>query len=473
MAENQWRWIGTDGFEYTGNLEKLQAAVREGGVSPTCMVSSAALGGWLPASEVPELAVHEAPLPAFKVEDEAPTMRDNPLPDPPEAPTEPATVRRGPTQRSNAPLVIGLLVLGLFVLGGLGGVSLWLAGRPEPVPSPSASAAASSSAAPSSGVARACAAGRARLISKPAHGRVPLEVAAAGKGRVAVGFARTRTEAEVVVLAADTLDEQSKKRQPSKAPVTSVQPRLVGDSVELVVDSEESNLGDARTLLGDEPLRIGAAPRGIARRSGDSEPDVVWPLNEKELTPARVDSHPSAGHFVALRSGGPAGKVLAGWLAANGDKSTELLAPELPAAIAGTPVPVVGRANALLLVAAKPSEAADYQLFAGKSVAGKVPERLSSLALGDGGARISPAAAALGDRGWLLQWTARTPTGHAVEVRVLDDALTPVGSTLTVSPQGADAGQGRVWVEGERAVSFFLVSTGEQHELWAAPLSCK
>lgn len=120
MAENQWRWIGTDGFEYTGNLEKLQAAIREGGVSPTCMVSSAALGGWLPASEVPELAVHEAPLPAFKVEDEAPTMRDNPLPDPPEAPTEPATVRRGPTQRSNAPLVIGLLVLGLFVLGGLG-----------------------------------------------------------------------------------------------------------------------------------------------------------------------------------------------------------------------------------------------------------------------------------------------------------------------------------------------------------------
>ncbi|MBI3200819.1 MAG: DUF4339 domain-containing protein [Myxococcales bacterium] len=473
MAENQWRWIGTDGFEYTGNLEKLQAAVRDGGVSPTCMVSSTLMEGWLPASEVPELGAHDAPLPAFKVEDEAPTMRDNPLPEPPLIEPEPPTARRGAAKGSSAPWVMAVVVLGLAVLGAIGGVSLWLARRPQAMPRASASAAASAAVAPPPPLSRTCAAGRARLISKPAYGKVPLEVAAVGQGRVAVGFARTRAEAEVVVLAAESLDEHSKKRQPSKATVTGAQPLLRGDGVELVLDTEESNLADARTILGDDPLRIGAAPRGIARRAGDSEPDVIWPLNERELTPVRVESHPTAGHFVALRAGGQSGKVLAGWLGRNGEKSTDLVAPELPKVAVGTPTPVVSRGSALILVAAKASDSDDYQLFAGKSPVGKVPERFAPVALGPGGARISPAAVALGDRGWLLQWTERTPAGHVVKLRVLDEALAPVGEAIAVSPQGADAGQGRVWLEGDRAVSFFLVSTGEQHELWAAPLSCK
>ena len=109
----------------------------------------------------------------------------------------------------------------------------------------------------------------------------------------------------------------------------------------------------------------------------------------------------------------------------------------------------------------------------GKAKLGRVPERLTAIPLGDSSARIAPAAAALRDRGWLLQWTERVASGHVVKVRVVDDELAPVGDAVSVSPQGADAGQGRVWVEGDRAVSFFLVSTGESHELWAAPISCK
>ena len=487
MAEKQWRWIGADGFEYTGSLETLGTALRDGRASPTSMVSGPTMDGWLPASDVPELALAEASLPAFRVEDDAPTMRDNPLPEslepePPAAEPEPAAARASSPRSSRTPLMVALAVVGLGLVLALGATVLVIASRTQGSTTVSSVADTPSLGAPSSSPAAArvlpplstrCVASRARRVSKPAYGKVPFEVAAVGKGRVAVGFARTVSQAELVVLAADTLAEQSKKLQPSKTPIIGAQPVVRGDSVELAVDTEESNLEGARSVIGVDPLRIGAAPMGIARRAGDSEPDVVWPLTEKDLTPVRVESHRSAGHFVTLRAGGQSGKVRAGWLAVNGDKTTELLTPELDATTVGTPVPVLGAQDALILVAAKPSEAAEFQIYAGKAKLGRVPERLTAIPLGDSSARIAPAAAALRDRGWLLQWTERVASGHVVKVRVVDDELAPVGDAVSVSPQGADAGQGRVWVEGDRAVSFFLVSTGESHELWAAPISCK
>lgn len=76
MAENEWRWVGPDGFEYTGNLETLKAGLAEGRLPRSTMVSGAHLGGWLPAADVPELEaprmepapVEAAPLPAFQVD---------------------------------------------------------------------------------------------------------------------------------------------------------------------------------------------------------------------------------------------------------------------------------------------------------------------------------------------------------------------------------------------------------------------
>ena len=110
MAEKQWRWIGADGFEYTGSLETLGTALRDGRASPTSMVSGPTMDGWLPASDVPELALAEASLPAFRVEDDAPTMRDNPLPEslepePPAAEPEPAAARASSPRSSRISIV--------------------------------------------------------------------------------------------------------------------------------------------------------------------------------------------------------------------------------------------------------------------------------------------------------------------------------------------------------------------------------
>ena len=530
MAENQWRWVGPDGFEYTGELETLKAGLGEGRLPKTTMVSASHLEGWLPAAEVAELggggfepaAVAPQPLPAFQPEDDAPTKRDNPIPEPPEEaalpareqvevqpvalppiadpPTmklgavraEPAVsdVRAEPTVSAEPPTarvqalpraqtsllwIVLAVAAGAFVLGGLT-VLLVVRGRAD---APTAGSAAPTPSVASSGTADAagpkgCIASRPALVARPVFGKIPLEVASAGPGRVAVAFASSRTEGAVVVLAAESLDKVHEKRQPSKGAVAGVRPLVRGDAVELVLDAEDPNLRGARSILSDEPLRIGAAPTGIARSAGDGEPEVVWPLAEKDLTPMRVESHDSVGYFVTLRSGGQRGKVLAGWLARDGSKKTDLSAPELAAFAVGTPAPTLSATATLLLVAAKPAEASPWQLFAGRAALGQAPTALTPLNLAGGDVeRISPAAVALPAGGWLLQWTEGGEGTHLVQVQELDERLAAVGSAVRVSPSGSDSGQGRVWSDGARAVSFFLVSTGEAHELWAAPLACR
>ena len=89
-----------------------------------------------------------------------------------------------------------------------------------------------------------------------------------------------------------------------------------------------------------------------------------------------------------------------------------------------------------------------------------------------GSEAISPAAAGAGDR-WVLQWTEGTTGQHDVRIQTLDSTLAPVGDPVTVSPRGANAGQGVVWVHGERGVSLFLVTNGRSHELWGAALKCQ
>ncbi|MFO0565555.1 MAG: GYF domain-containing protein [Polyangiaceae bacterium] len=512
MTKNQWRWVAPDGFEYTGDLSTLKTALAEGRLTPSTMVSPPSLGGWLPASEVPELgaggfapaAPTAQPLPAFMPEDDMPTVRDNPIPEPlPEAPpvaqawgtpsAPPVMTPSAPPVQSRAPdappelapakrlgwgFTIGGAVFGALVLGGIGLLGVIAKSNADKAPDPlaSASVAAAPSAAHGSAPAalpKACKAGHAKLLEKSVVPKVPLEAEAVGEGRIAVAFAHEKNQAKALVLAADTLEKQSEKSQESHTAVVGAQAVANADDIELVVDTEHPGLHAARSVVGDKPLRIGATTRGIARTEGDSEPEVVWPLTETDVTAPRIESHAATGHFVALRAGGQAGKLLAGWLSPDGNKKTDLSSPEISAHALGTPTVAVGASGALLLVAAKSEKDSPWQIFAGHAALGAVPDKLSHVALGSGDSpRISPAATALAGGGWLLQYTEGPDDAHSVFVQVLAADLAPKGEPTRVSPQGADAGQGRVFSHGAHAASFFLVSTGDAHELWAAPLDC-
>src|SRR5258705_7956457 len=90
MAKEQWRWIGPDGFEYTGDGDKLRDGLMAGTLAWTTSVWRPGFNGWAPASSCVELqppggfAPAPAPAHAFAHEDDGPTIQDNPKPDVPQ-----------------------------------------------------------------------------------------------------------------------------------------------------------------------------------------------------------------------------------------------------------------------------------------------------------------------------------------------------------------------------------------------------
>jgi hypothetical protein len=59
-----------------------------------------------------------------------------------------------------------------------------------------------------------------------------------------------------------------------------------------------------------------------------------------------------------------------------------------------------------------------------------------------------------------------------VRLQTLGSDLIAVGDPVTLSPEEVNAGQGVVWVRGEKALSLFLVKVTSGHELWGAVLKC-
>ncbi|HEY3235494.1 MAG TPA: hypothetical protein VGJ84_12325, partial [Polyangiaceae bacterium] len=60
-----------------------------------------------------------------------------------------------------------------------------------------------------------------------------------------------------------------------------------------------------------------------------------------------------------------------------------------------------------------------------------------------------------------------------VRLQTLGPDFKPLGDPVTVSPAGANAGQGTVWTQESSAMSLFLVTSDGRHELWGATLKCR
>jgi hypothetical protein len=59
-----------------------------------------------------------------------------------------------------------------------------------------------------------------------------------------------------------------------------------------------------------------------------------------------------------------------------------------------------------------------------------------------------------------------------VRVQELTADLVPIGSPALASPKGASAGQGAIWIAGNRALSLFVLTVSGYDELWGASLEC-
>lgn len=489
MQSVQWRWVAADGSEQTGDTEALRDALRSGRAAWSTSVWRAGLPGWQPASTLPELAEG-----AFVVEDDAPTVKDNPIPEAPPGAEEPwaqapapqpaqpvqlatAAPRPAPQKKSGGWITTLLGALGgAVVLGAVAGLGAYAKHAADKIPEAPASALASASgeapsAAPDAGPG--CRAAPAKRLAKPVLGRVPLEITEAGEGKIAIGFAESKNKARALLLSVADLAELSSKSADSEAPISGAVAALAGGELKLEVDEDTDELRAAKTVLGDKPFTLGATREGIVKKDTAGQAEVVWRDAEGELTVPRVETLAGAGHLVVFRRGGLGGRVQAGWLELDGAKKTPLSSPVAAANALGTPAAAVSERGVIVLAAGRKDTAAPWQIFAGHSGPGSVPESLSPLDLGDAAqSRISPTAARAADGRWLLQWTEGGEGSHFVRVMQLDEELAPIGEPTTVSPATADAGQGQIASVGPVAVSLFLVSSEGTHELWGSTVKC-
>jgi hypothetical protein len=265
-------------------------------------------------------------------------------------------------------------------------------------------------------------------------------------------------------------------RQPGAVPLIGVVPLTAEGALRFAADREGGPLANARSIDDKPPFTVGIAEQGVAVSDGGAEPRVVWPSTESEgITEIRVASVSGVGHALTFRRGGQAGRVLAGWLGPGGKKQSELEPVTAPARFVGTPIVATNDREALVAFANRGSPDEYWTLAIATAPHGKVPQRARRFSTppgGRGAGAIAPAVGGLRNGRWLLQWTEGGSGQHQVRLQTVDADLVAVGDPIEVSPNEANAGQGAVWVQGQTAISLFVVTKGTNNELWGASLQC-
>jgi hypothetical protein len=290
--------------------------------------------------------------------------------------------------------------------------------------------------------------------------------------RVAIGFAPAPKTAGGAAIRLDTLDAVRSPDQAGDAPVRSSVPLIKNGQIELSVDRAGGELVGARTL--PDGSTLGFAGADLVRRSGDKRTVLVAGAGSDKTTDPRV-AKGRAGTLVTFRRGGLSGQVLYTWLSPEGAGNgtlTPVIVPDVK--FSGTPDAAANAKGGVLAFASRASESAEWRVeLVSVEPSGKPSARLFvTPAGGSGGGNIAPAVTALGDDGWVLQWTEGAAGAYEVRLQRLNALLEPVGEARLVSPKGANAGQGALLATGSRVLSVFIQTTAGHDELWGATFEC-
>jgi hypothetical protein len=312
----------------------------------------------------------------------------------------------------------------------------------------------------------------ARLATTVERSVQPALAELAPKERVAVGFASVPKVANGLLVRLDTLDAEKVFEEAGDAAVRSSAPRVTGGKAKFSVDRAGGELSGARTLADGSVL--GFAGTDLVRLRGSAKAVLFPGAGAEKLTEPR-SAVSAKGTLVTFRRGGLAGQVLYGWLSPDGTPNGKLVAINAPGIkFSGTPDAAANRQAGLVAFAGRPSENADWRVqlapAGGESVPAKVFEPPPG---GSGGGNIAPTVSALGDAGWLLQWTEGAAGAYQVRLQRLGTKLEPLGEARLVSPKGANAGQGAVFATGSRVLSVFIQTTAGHDELWGATFECR
>jgi hypothetical protein len=315
-----------------------------------------------------------------------------------------------------------------------------------------------------------------KLAPSVFHGIPPYVSADPGSTRAAVGYAASENEAVGITLDLETLELERQFNEQSQERITGVVPLTASDKLAFSVDRESSGLRFARSIDAKPRVTIGVSDDGFASVAGGGVPRTVWPGSEdRRITEPRVARVDDTGYAVTFRRGGQTGEVVIGWLGLDATRKSELRAVATSRRLIGTPVLGANDREILVAFSARPSANAYWGLQVATAAHAELPKRAAPFSIPPGGLgaeAISPAVAGLDGGRWILQWTEGSMGNRQVRIQTLGSDLIPIGDPLTLSPKEVNAGQGVVWVRGDKALSLFLVKVATGHELWGAGLKC-
>ena len=316
-----------------------------------------------------------------------------------------------------------------------------------------------------------------RLSPRISMAVAPLAIEWDKSERIAIGFAESATTAAGITVDPSELGVQFPFRELSDKKLVSITPILLGPKVSFVTVREGIELAQARAVTDSVQFLFGVGNAGFSRQLQGQRPELVWSLEgNSNVTDPRIATAIGLGHAVTYRQGGQNGRIMLGFLTQTGQSFAAPTALTTTASMLGNPTVAVNASTQTIIVfAGRSSETEPWSLFASRAAWGKAPEPAKLLSLregGPGGDAISPSMVGMPHGYWMLQWSEGQTGQRQVRVQLLDSELRPLGKAHTVSPQGSNSGQGLLWAASTRAVSFFVVSSGKQAELWASALSC-
>jgi hypothetical protein len=372
-----------------------------------------------------------------------------------------------PIPRSVA-IVLAVFLSGVLLLGG----AAWVFSSRRQVTS-AASAAPSAAPAPTEVPGCRLLSPAARLATTVERSVQPALAEVVTGERVAVGFASAPKTAAGALVRLDTLDVERRPDQNGDAPVRASAPVIRNGSASFVVDRSGGELGGARTL--PDGTTIGFAGADLVRRVGGKNSVLAAGAASDKTTDPRVSAG-AVGALVTFRRGGLSGQVFYTWVGPGGAGNGDLTPVSAPGVkFSGTPDAAASGTGGLIAFAGRASETADWrvQLVTVPFRGAASVKQFATPAGGSGGGNIAPAVSALGDDGWLLQWTEGATGAYQVRLARLSAKLEPMGDARLVSPKGANAGQGALIATGSRVLSVYIQTTAGHDELWGASFECK
>lgn len=384
----------------------------------------------------------------------------------------PKAERRRAAQRKNSKQIVWIAALGSTLVGLAIGTVAYLVAKPAPahvqhLPKPAPVATAPFEC----GIATP-----AKRLAREVEPSVPLSVAIMrDEASVIVGFASAPRRAIGMRVGLDALDSRIIFRDSGTARVTGVVPRFVSGSDDFAVDRET----EMRTTSLDarDPVQLTFDGQHL-RVESDSPPGAhLWSLAAEPSSNPVVErptvSGGAVGHAIAFRENGRSGPLWFGWLRPRGEVWLKPEMVPLNAASIGKPSVAIADGRALFAISVAEAESARWSIRLALVTPGSAPLSTRPFSTSKKSPqRIAPRVAALPDERWLLQWTEGQKGQHIVRTEPLSSELQKIGSPLTVSQTGTNAGAGALASIDARTLSLFLVRDGARHELWATVLEC-